>query len=367
MLKLETLRMKLRPLLLTLHRYAGLLATLPLILLGISGAMVAFEGEIDRSLNPGFWTVHPQSQTVPWQAIIDAAHSAYPTDAPTLLALPPSPEIAPAVSLKGGLSVTVNPHTGNVLGARRSGDMFIAHLHGFHKNLRIGPWGSRINGAGALLCVGLSISGLFLWWKRRTVRIKWSATWWRVNFDAHHAAGILGLLPWLLLGLTGAAIAFESVVRPALYHLTSSTPPTPPPLRSKPLPGAKPLTADAALDAAAAALPGARAVILWLPNAPTGAYNVFMKFPEDRTPAGRSRVAIDQFSGAILWIENSRATTTGTALVEQKPHDPHRRSVRLAHPHPRRRRQPLPGRAGRERRVDVVGPKARDKSQLNTY
>ena len=43
----------------------------------------------------------------------------------------------------------------------------------------------------------------------------------------------------------------------------------------------------------------------------------FMKFPEDQTPAGRSRVAVDQFTGTPIWIENSRAAPLGTQILNK--------------------------------------------------
>lgn len=35
-------------------------------------------------------------------------------------------------------------------------------------------------------------------------------------------------------------------------------------------------------------------------------YNVRMRFPEDRTPGGRSWVSVDQSSGKVLVVQNSR-------------------------------------------------------------
>jgi uncharacterized iron-regulated membrane protein len=42
-----------------------------------------------------------------------------------------------------------------------------------------------------------------------------------------------------------------------------------------------------------------------------------MKFPEDRTPAGRSRVVIDPYNGRVLWVQNTRQVPLGTWLWNQ--------------------------------------------------
>jgi uncharacterized iron-regulated membrane protein len=40
-----------------------------------------------------------------------------------------------------------------------------------------------------------------------------------------------------------------------------------------------------------------------------------MRYPEDRTPGGRSRVLVDQYSGANLLTESSRTGPAGTRLI----------------------------------------------------
>jgi len=42
------------------------------------------------------------------------------------------------------------------------------------------------------------------------------------------------------------------------------------------------------------------------------------RFPEDRTPAGRSRVYLDQFSGKVLLAENTRTAPLGTRILNVK-------------------------------------------------
>jgi uncharacterized iron-regulated membrane protein len=130
-----------------------------------------------------------------------------------------------------------------------------------------------------------------------------------VNYDAHHAAGICLLVPWMILGLTGGVMVFESVLRPAPpKHADRS------PLARSRSAGAHLTGVDAALNAAGSALPGAQITLLSLPANPAGTFLAYMKFPEDHTPAGRSRAAIDAANGSVLWVENSRTAPTATRL-----------------------------------------------------
>jgi len=300
-----------RRVLLWFHRYLGLLATIPLILLGLSGAVLVFEVEIDRALNPTYWNVSPQGERMAWQDVVRAVSKAYPHDAVTGIRFPEKPTVAAEVSLKSGLSLGVDPYTGRVLGARRRGKAITTYIHQFHTRLLSGiwlrsktDWGGRITGFSTIAMLVLAITGLILWWRRKSVGIKWNAPWRRVIFDAHYAFGFWGLAPLLFIGLTGVAIGFESVVRPALYSITQSHPAPMPDMHSAKAIGPR-LTIDAALGVAHQALPGAEVSNLGLPTSPSGVFLAFMKFPEDHTPAGRSRVGMDQYSGKILWLENA--------------------------------------------------------------
>jgi hypothetical protein len=76
------------------------------------------------------------------------------------------------------------------------------------------------------------------------------------------------------------------------------------------------VTADAMLQSAAEALPGARLmrISFWGGKRPT---LVQMRFPEDKTPAGRSAVTLDPKTGRVLTMVSSRtAKLLYTALVE---------------------------------------------------
>src|SRR5204862_6581739 len=55
-----------------------------------------------------------------------------------------------------------------------------------------------------------------------------------------------------------------------------------------------------------------------LPNGPNGVFRILKKYPEDRTPAGRSRVYLDQFSGKVLLVENTRTAPLGTRILNLK-------------------------------------------------
>ena len=69
---------------------------------------------------------------------------------------------------------------------------------------------------------------------------------------------------------------------------------------SPPPDGAAALSPDAIITLARAALPGAE--VAGVGMAPGKPADVRMKFPEDRTPIGRSRVLLDPYTGSVLGV-----------------------------------------------------------------
>lgn len=309
--------MKVRPALLWLHRYLGLVAAAPIVLLTVTGAVLVFEAEIDRALHPAYWSVSPRSTPVlrP-QALVDAVQKSFPGNPVVGLRFAPAPDVAAELSLKNGLSVAADPYTGRVLGTRRRQQLLTTKIHEFHTTFLLGPWGERLTGISALALLVLSVTGIILWWRRRSLGVRWSASWRRVNLDAHYSFGFWGLIPWLVMAATGALMTFDTFGRPMIYNLTGTKPAVPPPLLSiKSYSSLGRISADAALAASADALPGADVTVLGVPSKPEGVFLAYMKFPEDHTPAGRSRVAIDQYTGRVVWVENARTAPAGTRVL----------------------------------------------------
>ena len=162
----------------------------------------------------------------------------------------------------------------------------------------------------------LLASGLYLWWPAKRVRIRserGTRRWW---FDLHNAVGIWSFVFVALATSTGLVIGFDDEITPFVYKATGSSPVAvytrPPPF--KVTPGGQPIGPDRAIEIARAALRGAMPISVNVPP-PTGVYAVSARYPEDLTPGGRSRIYIDQYSGAVLLAEGSRTAPTGTRLI----------------------------------------------------
>jgi uncharacterized iron-regulated membrane protein len=128
--------------------------------------------------------------------------------------------------------------------------------------------------------------------------------------------GFSSSLVMLAIALSGVLIAFEATTDPIVRKLNDG--PDPPAPQSTPSPGAARIPIDRAIAIGDSALPGAFASNVNVPAGAKAAFRILKKFPEDRTPAGRSRVYVDQFSGRVLQVENTRSAPLGTRILNLK-------------------------------------------------
>jgi uncharacterized iron-regulated membrane protein len=306
----------LRKLLLKLHLYIAMGAGAFIVLLGLTGSIMAFEPEIERLLHWDYYHITSGGPRLSLADLNGIVTATFPSDQITAYTVSDSPSDAWQVWLEKSGRVYLNPYSGQILGVRSDEPEFLDYVHQLHLRLlwrgRGDPGEAIISWAGVAMFL-LSLSGLYLWWavKRFTIRRgPASRRWW---FDLHNVVGIFSLLFLLLLSGTGILIGFEKISVPMFYRITGSQPVRPP---KPPLPVAKatPISADRALAIARATISGASPLMVEVPE-PGQAYVVRMRFPEDRTPGGRSRVMVDQYSGSVLFVENSRTAPGGRRLT----------------------------------------------------
>jgi uncharacterized iron-regulated membrane protein len=72
-----------------------------------------------------------------------------------------------------------------------------------HDSLALGRPGWAVVVLATAAAVYLQVSGLFLWWRRRSLRVQTGLGWRRLAFDLHHAIGALFLLIMLATAASG--------------------------------------------------------------------------------------------------------------------------------------------------------------------
>lgn len=158
------------------HWILGISAGLVLAVVGVTGAMIGFEAEILRAINPSIRASAVEGPVAAPSTLIAAARAANPgytarnlswegDDEPVVVRLAKGAE-------RGGLEVALDPHTAAVLGTPRGKDAFDV-AEQLHRNLAAGPVGKQIVGASTAFLLVLAITGVILRWPRRSSWRAW--------------------------------------------------------------------------------------------------------------------------------------------------------------------------------------------------
>jgi uncharacterized iron-regulated membrane protein len=290
-------------LLFKIHLIGGLTAGALFLILGVTGSIMAFEPEIDGWLHPSLFHVLPSGQPMPLTTLTArVAAGMRPDERIGIYIVPRRPNQSCAFTLlaPGRLprQVFVDEYTGRVLGSL-SVVRFVLVAHALHAASGV------VMGCAALVLISSVLSGLYLWWPLKRVKVEFRNSRRRLCFDLHNSVGFFSSVFLLVLAVTGTYMAFEGLTIPATYRLTGSMPlPEDPP--STPTPGAAAISAGSALRIARSYLPAAVPLWVVIPGEKTTSYLVKMRFPEDHSSSGSSIVWVDQFSGKVLAAWNSR-------------------------------------------------------------
>ena len=206
-----------------LHRWIGLLVTVFLILVGLTGSILAFKTKIDGWINPQLYVeAKPGVPPLDPSTLAERAEAQFPEMRVGFFAVEPNqveihcvPRINPATGERFDLNfdeLFLDPYTGNVLGHRRFGDLsqgrvnVMPLIYELHTSMALGPKGELTLGITALIWTLDSFIGFYLTFPRGRKRfwVRWEKAWWvkwrassfRVNFDLHRAGG---LWFWLLV------------------------------------------------------------------------------------------------------------------------------------------------------------------------
>jgi uncharacterized iron-regulated membrane protein len=209
-----------------LHRWVGLLMTVFLIIVGLTGSLLAFNGEMEKLISPQLFVARPSSDAQPLDlaTLAEKAEAAEPRVRVAYFSLGAEQvlvhvhaRIDPATGKPYPLDFNqmfLDPWTGRELGHRLNGDLsqglinLMPFIYELHMNLALGSWGGWILGVVALawtldcfyavyLTFPAVYSRFFSRWKPAWM-VKWSASAYRLNFDLHRSSG-LWLWPLLFI------------------------------------------------------------------------------------------------------------------------------------------------------------------------
>lgn len=222
-----------------LHLWLGLVSGIIVLIVCVTACIWVFNEEITGLLEPDT-KVEKQDRPVITPSQLSAiAANLYPDKVPSYATYQQGRAIN--LNLKspkeegrrgGGTSLKINPYTGEVISKKvhKKGetDFFRFILNG-HRFLWM-PYeiGRPIVNYGTMVFVVLLITGLIWWypkkWNKSTrdksFKIKWGASFKRVNLDLHNVLGFYSLLFLLAIALTGMVYGIQWYSN-GLYWVTS--------------------------------------------------------------------------------------------------------------------------------------------------
>jgi uncharacterized iron-regulated membrane protein len=246
-----------------------------------------------------------------YDALTDAVERAHDGYSVSWLLVGAHPRAAVKVFLESGTHDAtrfVDPVTAADLGPARF-DPLLTWLARLHTDLLAGETGRIVNGIGAIALTLLSITGAVLWWPgqknwRRSLGVKWRASWKRVNWDLHSAIGIWTLALTFVWSFTGVYLIFPEPFQRALSRFTPTEhpreAPSPPPLMD----GRRFASLDTIVAAAERATPDA--VTTWVspPHGDEGARAVVIRHERYEPLASHSPIVyLDAYTARVQHID----------------------------------------------------------------
>jgi len=297
------------------HRWLALVVAVFLTVVALSGGLLVLEGPVSRARQPH---VVPAGAPLALDTLVERARAASGGGDVERMSLGDGPDLAWGIVLSS-TAVLINPYTGAILPEPPGPDplvTFMRKAHLLHTQLLGGRVGNAIVVAVTFIAVFLVLSGVVVWWRDKLWRVKTSGSWKRTNFDLHHSLGIWAAVILLIITSTGLWVRYATVDE-WMRKLNSS--PTPPvPAQPATDPGRPVLSLDSIAAVARAAVPGAPIMNIQLPPGPKRPAMVQLKYPEDHTPAGRSRVFVDKYRGTVLLAMSTRTAEAGQHMIDLK-------------------------------------------------
>lgn len=319
------------------HRWVALISGLLLALLGLTGTLMVWQAEIDAALNPQWFArgaarCAPSSRPVAdvlalLAREVPAAHAA-------LVVAPPRAGAAYQVWERRDAATGlrrehfVDADCARYLGSRERSALradrahAVPALYELHSRLMAGEGGHVAVGIGALVLLGLAVSGIVLAWPRggvagwrRALGVKTGASSARLWFDIHRASGLWLAPLCLLLAITGAALVFDRQAR-ELVGLALPVQTLPKLPKTAAPSAAATASPDELVQQALRLFPQAHWSRLTLPSEAGGVAEVrLLQTGEPRIDTGSTRVRLDA-EGRVLARHDPLHAAAGSVLLD---------------------------------------------------
>jgi uncharacterized iron-regulated membrane protein len=329
--------MMLRTVVFWLHLLTGALAGAVILVMAVSGALLAFGPQIVAWSERGLRTVPAPptgAQPVDLDTIVAQARRMVPDGRPTLVTVRAEPRSSIRIGFGRESALYVDPYTGTTLGASSKIADTLHAVEDWHRWLGSREIGRPFTGASNLAFLGMAISGIYLWWPRSTRRGALKAVavpnlslrGRARDFNWHNSIGIWCAPILVVITLTGAVMSYQWA-NDLLYRLTGNVPPPPsgggaqaqgrqarPRSEATATDESRQSNLTAVLARAEQQVPGWVAITLRLPQRPGAPIVAIVQEPPSWHPAPRSQLTLDGSTAAVVSWEPFAAQNLGRRL-----------------------------------------------------
>ena len=321
--------MKLRTVIFWMHLAAGVVAGAIVLVMSVTGALLAYEKQITAWADGGEVTPpRPGATRLGAEALLGRVREARPDATPSALTLRADPKAPAMVQLGRDSMLLLDPYTGQVLGeGSRPARAFFRGVTDWHRWLATGAdsraLGRGITGASNLAFLFIVLSGLYLWWPdqwtrsvlRSIVLFRGGLRGKARDFNWHNVIGFWSFLPLAFVVATAVPISYPWANN-LVYRLVGEEPPARPGAAA-PAPGRRGWRLAAAAEGAARADGDRRPPRPPVPSISRGSTRSGPG-PSNRCPSGRASACAFPSSPQAPWTFSIDTSRTGAIRPDQR-------------------------------------------------
>lgn len=233
---------RLRKLWLNVHLWIGVGLFIPIVIIGVTGAILVFHDPLDRLVTPHRYAITGAQQVAASQYERAARAALGERFVVQALRFPLGPSDPVTIQARAAgrtqpgqrpetRTVWLDPPTARVLDSANTRTDVFGIMHQLHGNLMIPEIGRRIVGWIGWAMTISCLTGVWLWWPRNN-NIAAGLRWRRgphTTFNLHHLIGFWIMIPLAVLSLTGVYISFPQTARAFASNFVAMSPAQPRP------------------------------------------------------------------------------------------------------------------------------------------
>jgi uncharacterized iron-regulated membrane protein len=307
-----------------IHRWVGLVLALIVAAVAVSGGLLLLRGPYERAMYPSLAKPFVAPLTAEARAreaaVVTSIEERFRHDgAVRTIKFPRDGVNAFHVYLEDESEAFIDPERGDLIARWTWRDSLPAFLFELHAHLLAENAGKTVNGFGALFMLFLTLTGIILWWPRKSGAFRLRRSVPRnvspgELLRSHAASGAVAAFPILVFAATGAAIVFYAPVNAALSAMLDRQTPMKPDAVVAPIAAAERPWAER-LARVRATFPEGDLVMYSPGRGKNVAQSFRLRLPGEWHPNGRSYVLLNPYDGAVVQSIDARQQGLGTRIA----------------------------------------------------